>query len=221
MCIFAKKKLVRVPQQNDWVVFIIIGCIFLYIIMFLSLRRDSTVREFLLQKLADSTNNFLSWGIIGLVFTLLLATLASQSVPVVPKVISDVKVFGYSLNKFGFTFLLLLVFFLIKNMLSYLLYAGTSSLKRWPAFYFAASKFFFVYSVVIMAMCVAKYFYIIEELLLFDVFFWIMAFAFVFKLFYYLLHPSNILPEKWYYKLLYICTLQIVPILVLWKVLYL
>ncbi|MBE2274452.1 MAG: DUF4271 domain-containing protein, partial [Flavobacteriales bacterium] len=26
--------------------------------------------------------------------------------------------------------------------------------------------------------------------------------------------------KKWYYKFLYICTLQIIPVLVLWKVLF-
>lgn len=122
----------------------LIVCIFIYIIMFLSLRRDSTVREFLLQKLADASNNFLSWGLIGLVFTLLLATLVSQSIPVVPKVISEIQLLGYELNKFGFVFLVLLAFFLLRSMFSYLLYAGTSSLKRWPAFYFAASKYYFI-----------------------------------------------------------------------------
>ena len=115
MLIFAKKyKLIRIVQQNDWVVIILVSCIFLYIFMLLSLRRDSSVTEFLLQKFADSTNNFLSWIIISFVF----------------------------------------------------------------------------------------------------------AFAFLFKQIYYILHSSNILPQKWYYKFLYICTLQIVPVLVLWKLLF-
>ncbi|TQE61297.1 DUF4271 domain-containing protein, partial [Leptospira interrogans] len=36
----------------------------------------------------------------------------------------------------------------------------------------------------------------------------------------YIFHNQPILPEKWYYKFLYICTLQIVPVLVLWKFLF-
>jgi len=43
---------------------------------------------------------------------------------------------------------------------------------------------------------------------------------FIFKNIFYLMQPEAILPQKWYYKFLYICTLQIVPVLVLWKVLF-
>ena len=126
MLIFAKKyKLIRIVQQNDWVVIILVSCIFLYIFMLLSLRRDSSVTEFLLQKFADSTNNFLSWIIISFVFALVLSVFVSQNIPVVPQKISDFQFFGYELNKFGFTLGALFLFFTLKSSLSYIFYAGT------------------------------------------------------------------------------------------------
>ena len=129
MLTFAKSlELVRIAEQNDWVVFIIIGCLFLYIFMLLSLQRDSSVREFLVQKFPDSSNNFLSWVIISVVFCLVFATFISQYIPVVPKSIRDLSLFGYELNKFGFTFCVLRGFYFINNFLSYIFCAGTGAI---------------------------------------------------------------------------------------------
>ena len=221
MLIFAKKyKLIRIVQQNDWVVIILVSCIFLYIFMLLSLRRDSSVTEFLLQKFADSTNNFLSWIIISFVFALVLSVFVSQNIPVVPQKISDFQFFGYELNKFGFTFVGISVFYFLKNILTYLYFAGTGAAKKWEVFHFIASKFYFCFSIVIMILCLIQYFYRFDKWVMFDVYLAVFAFAFLFKQIYYILHSSNILPQKWYYKFLYICTLQIVPVLVLWKLLF-
>ncbi|WHF50899.1 DUF4271 domain-containing protein [Chryseobacterium gotjawalense] len=212
--------MVRIVQQNDWVVFILVGCILLYVFMLLYLHRDSSVRVFLMQKYEDSSNNFLSWLIISVVFTLLFAVLISRSVPIVPKRISDIHFFGYELNKFGFTLFSMIVFYGLKSALSYLFYAGTGSMKRWALFQFTASKFYFTLSFVLMALCVYQYFYEVNDLQLFDYCFTGFIGVFIFKIFFYLLSPRHLLPEKWYYKFLYICTLQFAPVLVLWKVLF-
>ncbi|WP_233701983.1 DUF4271 domain-containing protein [Kaistella palustris] len=212
--------MVRITQQNDWVIYIITGCIFLYIFMLVSLQRDSSFREFLMQKFPDSTNNFLSWLIIGLVFTLVFSTFVSQSVPLVPRQITDVQLFGYQLNKFGFSFLAVAAFYLLKNALTYLFFAGTGALKKWEKFYFSASKLYFVFSVVLMALCIFKYFYNFSATEMFGYYLAGISAVFLFKLIFYILHPADILPPKWYYKILYICTLQIVPVLVLWRLLF-
>lgn len=219
--IFAEKyRLIRIAQQNDWVVIVIICCIFLYIFMLISLRRDSSVKEFLLQKFADSTNNLLSWAIISFVFSLVLSVFVSQNIPIVPKEVSDIHFFGYELNKFGFTFLSISGFYFIKNILTYLFFAGTGAAKKWDLFYFTASKFYFCFSFLIMVMCVVHYFYSFDAMMMFDIYLAVFSVTFLFKLIFYFLHGNNILPEKWYYKFLYICTLQIVPVLVLWKLLF-
>ncbi len=219
--IFAKTLLlVRIVQQNDWVIFIIVGCILLYVFMLLYLHRDSSVKVFLMQKFADSSNNFLSWLIVSIVFTLLFATLISQSIPIVPKKISEIHFFGYELNKFGYTLLALILFYSFKSMMSYIFYSGTGSIKRWALFQFTASKFYFTLSLLVMVLCIYKYFYEVNDLQVFDYFFLGFIAVFIFKVFFYLLSPNEILPEKWYYKFLYICTLQFAPVLVLWRVLY-
>ena len=221
MLIFAKKyKLIRIVQHNDWVVIILVSCIFLYIFMLLSLRRDSSVTEFLLQKFGDSTNNFLSWIIISIVFVLVLSVFISQNIPVVPQKVAAFQFFGYELNKFGFTFFAVSTFYFLKNILTYVYFAGTGAAKKWEVFYFTASKFYFCFSIVIMVLTLIQYFYLFDRFMMFDVYLAVFAFAFIFKQIYYFFNPTHILPSKWYYKFLYICTLQIVPVLVLWKLLF-
>ena len=188
--------------------------------MLLYLHRDSSVRVFLMQKFADSSNNFLSWMIVSSVFTVLLAAFVSQSIPIVPKLISDVHFNGYELNKFGFTLLSLILFYGFKSFLSYLFYSGTGSIRKWLLFQFSCSKFYFIFSLILMVLCVYQYFYEVNDLQLFDYYFIGFVGAFIFKIFFYLLSPNNILPDKWYYKFLYICTLQIAPVLALWRVLF-
>ncbi len=188
--------------------------------MLLSLRRDSSVTEFLLEKYADSTNNFLSWVIISLVYTLVSSVFVSQNIPVVPKKVSDIHILGYELNKFGFTFLSVSGFYFVKNILTYLFFAGTGAAKKWDIFYFTASKFYFCLSVLVIIFCVVHYFYLFDRFVMFDIYVAGFVIAFLFKLLFYMFHRNNILPEKWYYKFLYICTLQIVPVLVLLKLLF-
>lgn len=188
--------------------------------MLLYLHRDSSVKVFLMQKFADSSNNFLSWLIVSSVFTVLLATFISQSIPIVPKKITDIHLFGYELNKFGFALLSLILFYGLKCILSYLFYAGTGSNKRWKLFQFDASKFYFVFSLLLMVLCVYQFYFDFNQLQLFDYYFIGFVAVFLFKIFFYILSPNQILPEKWYYKFLYLCTLQFTPVLVLWSVLY-
>ena len=218
---FAKSlELVRIAQQNDWIVFLIIGCIFLYVFMFRSLQRDSTVREFLMQRFPDSSNIFPSWIIISFVFCLVFAAFLSQYIPVVPKSIRNLEIAGYELNKFGFTLIAILGFYFIKNILTYVFFAGTGSIKKWSLFYFTVSKFYFCISVIIIILTILSYFYPNGNLSRFPFYFGGFLILFLFKLFYYFFHKNDIMPQKWYYKFLYICTLQIVPVLVLWKVLF-
>lgn len=188
--------------------------------MLFSLQRDSSMKEFLLRKFPDASNNFLSWVIISLVFCLMFSALVSSYIPIVPKKISEVQFWGYEMNKFGFTLSVILGFYFVKNILSYLLFAGSGSIKKWEAFYFTVSRFYFIFSIVLMVFSFVNYFYHLDRTLSFEYFLYGILLLFIIKILYYFFHRNNILPEKWYYKILYICTLQIVPILVLWKVLF-
>ncbi|WP_442784932.1 DUF4271 domain-containing protein [Chryseobacterium sp. MYb264] len=211
---------VRIPENNDWVIFILLGCIFLFIFMMNIVERDANLRDFLLQKYFDASNNLPSWVITSCVTALTISVLLSQYIPIVPKFVSDLHLFGYKLNKFGFTFIAVVAFYLIKSGLGFLFYQSIGDGRKWSVFYFTSTKFYFVISFLLIILCVTHYYFPIDRNEMFLYYLYFAGFVFIFKIFFYLFHKNKILPEKWYYKFLYICTLQIAPLMLLWKLLF-
>ena len=211
---------IRIPENNDWVIFILLGCAFLYVFMMAGLLRDSTVKEFILQEYTDAGNGFIIWIIVGFVFCLTFSVMISQYIPIVPEPFAKIGLAGYQLNKFGFSLIAVLLFYLSKSLAGYLFFQFTGNGKRWPVFYFTGTRYFFAASLVLMALCIVHYFFPVDHHIIFPYYVAAVAAALIFKILYYLLHRSNILPEDWYYKFLYICTLQIVPAIALWNLLF-
>jgi len=150
----------------------------------------------------------------------MVALLLSQFVPVVPKSISEIHIFGRELNKFGFTIITLLGFDVMRNILTFLFYSSIGNGKNLKGLTLMASKFFFLESIAFIILGFILYYYPIDLVRYFYLIICLFIGSFILKNLIYLFHSHPILPEKWYYKFLYICTLQIVPILVLWKFLF-
>jgi len=184
------------------------------------IERDANLRDFLLQKYFDASNNLPSWIITSCVMALTLSVLISQYIPIVPKYIADLQIAGFQLNKFGYTLTAVVFFYLLKSSLGFLFYQSIGDGKKWSIFYFTSTKFYFVLSFLLIILCVAQYYFPVDRNKIFLYYLYFFIFVFVFKIFFYLFHRNNVLPEKWYYKFLYICTLQIAPLLLLWKLLF-
>jgi hypothetical protein len=214
------QNLVRIAQDNTWVVLALLLCVFALVFMMNVVQREANIKDFLFQKYFDSPNNFASWIIVSVVVCICLSVLISQYIPTTPQLLQKWSVFGVQLNKFGFTFLVISLFYFVRTFLSFLFYQSTGNAKRWPLLYFTSTKFFFIFALVLIIGCVANYFYPVDREIIFKIFLSVLGFVFVFKLFFYLLHKNDILPQKWYYKILYICTLQIAPLLVVWRLLF-
>ena len=212
------EKLIRIVEQQDWVIYCIVGIVLSYIIMFKTLHRDISLLEFIAQPYDNSNNNFLSWFISTILFSLSFSVLFSQYVPIVPQFIAEnFKFFGISFNKFGFMFVSLLLFYFVKNGATYLFYGSIQELKKFGSYTFIAQKYYIVYSVVILIMSLVLYYLPIDKQKLFIINVFVVVLAFLLKIGIYLFHNQRILPGEWYYKFLYICTLQILPALVVWK----
>ncbi|WP_231433712.1 MULTISPECIES: DUF4271 domain-containing protein [unclassified Chryseobacterium] len=211
---------VRIPENNDWVVFILLGCIFLYIFMMNVIERQANLKDFLFQKYFDSSNNLPNWIITSMVFVLAVSVLMSQYIPVIPRFIAENQIFGYHFNKFGYTLAVVSLFYFVRTGFSFLLYHSIGDGKKWNIFYFTSTKLQFVVSMVMIALCVMHYYFPIDKTKVFFMYVVFFCFVFIFKVLFYMFHKNNILPAKWYYKFLYICTLQIAPLLMLWKLLF-
>lgn len=186
----------------------------------ISLHRNSSIKDFLVQEYYGSSNSFPSWLIVTIVFCLTFSVLVSQYVPIVPKFVSDIQLLGYHLNKFGFTFTVIIVFYLLKAFLGYVFYQSTGDAKKWAVFYFTNSRFYFIASLALIILNIIHYYFPIDKGVAFPYYLLLIAIVFIFKIFYYLFHKNQVLPKEWYYKILYICTLQIGPLFALWKLLF-
>lgn len=220
---------IRLPENNDWVVYILLLCTALYLFLMNTLQRDASIKSYLLQDISETNNVPQTWMIIGIINTLLVTTIISQYIPVVPQALENLQINGYQLNKFGFTFLAVSAFYLAKSVFSFLYFQTLGVGRNWKMFCYASSKFYFIMSLLLVTICFIHYFlgldfkgehYTLDSTTAFPIYILSAIILLVFKNFYYLFNKSNILPFSWYYKILYICTLQIAPVLALWKLLF-
>lgn len=171
--------------------------------------------------MTESSNGPLNWFVISAVYSVLLSVFISQYVPIVPKIITDFHPLGLELNKFGYTFLCVCGFYILKLIFSYIFFISSGSRRRWFPFYFVASRYYIIYAIVLMILCIAHYYLPIDKRAASQYYTMFFALAFLFKIAFYWMNKNHILPLQWYHKLLYICTLQFAPLLVLWKLLFL
>lgn len=212
--------MVRLAQQNDWVIFIILGAILVFIIVMQYLQRQSGLGAFFTQNFIDSGNIFPTWLIVSVVYAVLLATFVSSYIPILPKFIEEFSLFGYSLNKFGFALLAVSVFYILKFFFTFFLYSSIGQDKKWGRLYFVSSKFYMAVSILLIIANMVNYYFNIDREKLFAISVLSAAMIFIFKNFFYAFNRNYILPNEWYYKFLYICTLQFAPVLALWKLLF-
>lgn len=178
------------------------------------------MKDYLLRSFENSSNNYLTWIITSIVFVVVISVFISQYIPFIPSFIRERSFLGLGLNKFGFTVSTVSLFYLFKTGFTYFYYYGVRSQKKWPRFYFVATRFYFVLTILLILACIQIYYFPFKNLDPVQTYSVIFAVIFVFKIVFYLFHNYRILPKNWYYKFLYICTLQIIPLLVLLKFLF-
>lgn len=189
-----------------------------YLILFKTLHRNISLAEFIMQPYENTNNNVLSWFFTTILFSLSFSVLFSQYIPVVPKFVAEnFSLLGVQFNKFGFLLTSLLLFYIVKNIIIYLFYGSIQELKKFGKYSFVAQKYYLIYSFVILALSIIHYYLSINKHKMFIFYVFVIIFAFLLKLSIYLFHNQRILPKEWYYKILYICTLQILPALLIWK----
>lgn len=213
--------MIRIVENNDWVIFTLLGGIAVYIIMFYWLLKGEKLWRFLSKNRTESSNNLPTWVIISSVYLVILSVLLSQYIPIVPRYIEDYQIFNWYLNKIGLMIIILWGYYFIKSIITLIFYKSIRQTKRWFSLAFVAQRFYFIESLVLMGVCVAHYYFPIDRVEAYVYYIIFLIAFFVMKLFFYLFHKEQPLPREWYYKILYICTLQILPLLAVWKFIFL
>ncbi|MEC5394020.1 DUF4271 domain-containing protein [Bergeyella sp. RCAD1439] len=212
--------MVRLTENNDWVVWVLLGVIVVFIVVLQYLQREAGLREFFTQNFIDSGNIFPTYLLISGCYMLLLTTLLSKYIPILPQWVEAFSVSGYSLNKFGFTFLAVLAFYLVKFFFSFVFYSSIGQDTKWGKFYFVSSKFYLALSFILMAVVFTSYYLPVDQLFFLRALIISSLAVFVFKILFFYFNKNRVLPKEWYYKILYICTLQFAPLLALGKLLF-
>lgn len=212
--------LIRIVEHNNWVIISLFLSILALVLTFSYLNRGASIQDFILRKKEETSNITLSWIIFSVVFFVQISVLLSQYVPIVPRVVDDFSILGLSLNKLGYVMLIFGSFYLIKIAFSFFFYLSINQMKYFENLQFIASRLYFVGSVVMMILVFVNYFFDLERSVFLMILLGIIIFLFIFKNISYLINGKENLPKQWYYKLLYICLLQIAPLFAVWKLVF-
>lgn len=213
--------MIRIVENNDWVILAIVLMVLVYLMMMRFLQRDASLVEFVLQNYSDATNAIFTWVVVSAVFCVSYGLVISQFVPTTPRFLDDLLSFSkYSFSKFGFFVITIMLFYFLKASVTYFYYASIGEEKKWKQFAFASQKYFFVWSLLFMLFSILHYYFLKDNARYFEMYLGLLGFFTVMKLPYYFLHRQKPLPKDWYHKILYICTIQILPELAVWKFLF-
>ncbi|AZZ58750.1 DUF4271 domain-containing protein [Riemerella anatipestifer] len=213
--------MIRIVENKDWIIYTLLGVGFLYVVMFRVLLRDISLIKFFTLKEEFANNTIQSWVVTSVGFIILAAIALSNILPINPRLFAEYfNVFGYTPNKVGSIILAVVFLFFFRTVSTYFFLASIGEVERWKSFYFLATKFFLGYSLALIVLVLAQNYFPIETEWMIYVYAVFFCMSFIFKNLVYLFHHKTILPDEWYYKILYICTLQILPFLVVGKFLF-
>ncbi len=213
--------MVRIVESHDWVILVILIVIAMYLVLFNGLQRGQSILGYLRQDYKEVQNLFLFWLGISAGYIVVLSVLFSQYIPLVPSVVLDFDINGFVLNKIGVMLGVLLLFYFVKSILTALFYKSIGQVQKYLVLGFVAQKFYFVQSLLLVVLCIIHYYFSINRREFFVYYLILMVLLLVAKIIFYIFHKNKPLPEEWYYKILYICTLQILPLLAVWKFIFL
>lgn len=210
----------RNDPSAEWVAWLLLGCLFILAGSFRLLYQHPTVWHYLKAPQVPSVNNLAFYVIVSGVCTALLAALLSGYVPLLPAWTDELRVAGIGLNPFGYTWWVLSLTDAVRVLLTFLLFSATGNAQRWAHFYYFMAKYQVVYSFPLLVLCIARYFFPVDVYHFGEILLITLGLSFIIKIALTLILRPEVLPSPWYYKLLYICTLQFSPVLLVAQLLF-
>lgn len=190
--------MIRIVENNDWVIFSLLGVGAMYLVMFIALQRGISMREFLVEKLANSQNVLVNWIIVSAGFCVVLSILWAAYIPMLPRWVENLKWEGIGLNKMGYFLLIISGYFLLKVFLSLFFYWSIGQATRYLGLVLVSQKFYFLASLVVMGLCIMHYYFPIDRLVAVEYHLLLLPIMLIAKMFFYAFYPEKALPEEWY-----------------------
>lgn len=215
--------MLRIVHNHDWVIFSLLSIGFLYAFTFRIFLREISLKNFFFPKEEHIFSNmFLVWFNFTIGYIVNLCISFSQLLPSTSRLVNEISYDDWILNKIGFSLLCITLFQLFKFILSFIFISNYSDKKfLWKNFYFQSSRAILLQSIFLFGLNLLEFYGQIEkEILLYILIFVFGLFLFI-KCCFFLFSRQSFLPNEWYYKILYICTVQILPEVIIWKFLFL
>lgn len=213
--------MIRLVENNDWVIFTLLGLVAMYLVMFYWLLRGISFWEYLTQGYKEAQNSVLTWVVVSIGFVVVFSLLFSQYIPVIPRLFLELEVEGWVLNRMGSMLLVLGGYYVVKFIFTAIFYASIGQIDKILVLGFVAQRFYYIQSVLLVIMSVFHYYYFPNNIFLYPYYEILVGVLLLVKNILYFFHKEHPLPNEWYYKILYICTLQILPFLAMWKFIFL
>ena len=208
----------RMPLSNNWLTFVLLLLFLsLFLLTIIDVARFKEVASKLfkvsfLERTIDENYTILSGFYI--LFTLF-------SVTVFTLLFFDVKVFydgvnALSFQEFSGVFQMVFIYFLLKNSIEYVLIYLFMLQKKLVYFVVSKANYFFAISCYIFVLLVLKEYANLQSSVIYKV----AGFLFFISFILHFLNNKNLILNHLFYFILYICTFEIAPLLILFKLMF-
>ncbi len=208
----------KMSLSNDWLTFILLFLFFsLFLLTIIDVARFKEVASKLfkisfLERAIDETYSVFSG--FHVLFTLF-------SVTVISLLFFDVKVFYYGVDSFSFheftgVFWMFFTFFLLKNSIENVLIYLFMLRKSLVYFVVSKANYFFAISCYLFVLILLKEYANLQSPVIYNV----AGFLFFISFILHFLNNKNLILNHLFYFILYICTFEIAPLLILFKLMF-
>lgn len=208
----------RMSLSNDWLTLVLLfSFISLFLLRIIDVARFQEVVSklfkvsFLERRIDESYSVFSGFHIL---FTLF-------SVSVISLLLFDLKVFYYKVDFFSFqefsgVFSMVFIYFLLKNIIENVLIYLFMLRKSLVYFVVSKANYFFAISCYLFILILLKQYANLHSVFIY----YIAAFLFFISFIFHFLNNKNLIINHLFYFILYICTFEIAPLLILFKLMF-
>lgn len=212
--------MLRNTVSHEWIFLFLILTVILYALVFHFFFRAKTAKQIFSPYGEDLLNKIPAYVCLSLAYAIGTGILLYATAVGRPLEVLRADINGYRLSEAGYIAALLAVYFPLRFILTRILYAMCGSLGRFVNLQFFFTKYYLAATPLLVCAGFIFFFYEQYSPQAILTLRYILAAALLVKMLLMLLSAGKILPKNHYLKILYFCTLQIMPVLVLIKALY-
>lgn len=208
-----------VIEQKAWGSVLFFCCVAYFIVLQVFFR-GRNFRTLLWGTEEELINKIPGYSLLSCVYILLLSMLTYILVPERPWSVLSWDIFGYRPNIFGFCLMVYAAYFIFKFLLGRLLYGLSGSTRKFIYLQTFMLRWYLLTVPLLLILSFVYFFHFYPNTNYNEAFRYFLLGIFFIKLIGIVSLTQKVLPRNHYLKIVYLCTLQIMPVVVLIKVLF-